>query len=232
MEKNRTGCLVIHGFGGGIHEIETLADHLKEEGYQVACPRLKGHTGNRVHMKKATYQDWIASAETELIRLRQKTDDIVLVGFSMGGLIAVNLACKYRVRAIVTINTPIYYWELKRVAQNIAEDVKYKKSEHIRRYLSAQKASPMVSMLNFLKLLNITKTKLNKINVPFFAIQAKDDDTVKIKSASYIMDNISSQIKQVKYYNKGGHLILKSDTAPEVIADVEEFIDSLYLKEN
>jgi carboxylesterase len=227
MEKGRTGCLVIHGFGGGIHEIETLADHLKEEGYQVACPRLKGHTGNRMHMKKATYQDWIASAETELIRLRQKTDDIVLVGFSMGGLIAVNLACKYKVRAIVTINTPIYYWELKRVAQNIAEDVKYKKSEHIKRYLSAQKASPMVSMLNFLKLLNITKTKLNKIDVPFFSIQAKDDDTVKIKSASYIMDNISSQIKQVKYYHKGGHLILKSNTAQEVIADVEEFIDSL-----
>lgn len=227
MEKNRTGCLVIHGFGGGIHEIESLADHLKEEGYQVECPRLKGHTGNRTHMKKATYQDWIASAETELLRLRQKTDDVILIGFSMGGLIAVNLACKYKVRAIVTINTPIYYWELKRVVQNIAEDVKYKKSEHIRRYLSAQKASPMVSMINFLKLLNMTKTKFNKIDVPFFAAQAKDDDTVKIKSASYIMENISSGIKQVKYYEKGGHLLLKSSTAPKVIADVEEFIDSL-----
>lgn len=227
MERSRTGCLVIHGFGGGIHEIETLADHLKEEGYQVACPRLKGHTGNRIHMKKATYQDWIASAETELIRLRQKTDDVILIGFSMGGLISVNLACKYKVRAIVTINTPIYYWELKRVAQNIAEDVKYKKSEHIRRYLSAQKASPMVSMLNFLKLLNMTKTKLNKIDVPFFAAQAKDDDTVKIKSASYIMENISSDYKQVRYYERGGHLILKSHTAPKVINDVEDFIDSL-----
>ncbi len=39
------GCLVIHGFGGGIHEIKPLADHLSNAGYTVAYPKLKGHTG-------------------------------------------------------------------------------------------------------------------------------------------------------------------------------------------
>jgi carboxylesterase len=227
MQQNKPGCLVIHGFGGGLHEVETLADHLAGNGYAVACPHLKGHTGDRRQMKNATYEDWIRSAEVELLRLRKISDEIVIVGFSMGGLIAVNLACKHDVKAIVTINTPIYYWELKRVALNIAEDVRYKKFDNIKRYMHAQKASPLVSMINFLKILEKTKHKLPEIDVPFLITQAKDDDTVKVKSVDYIYNNISSTVKKVKDYEKGGHLILKSPSAQDVINDVEEFIKSI-----
>jgi carboxylesterase len=45
MDNNKLGCLIIHGFGGGIFEIESLADYLTERGYIAACPELKGHTG-------------------------------------------------------------------------------------------------------------------------------------------------------------------------------------------
>ena len=227
MDNSRTGCLVIHGFGGGIYEIESLANQLKDDGYKVACPRLKGHTGNRKHMIRATYLDWINSAETELVKLRQKTDEVVLIGFSMGGLIAVNLACKYNVKAVVTINTPIYYWDLRRVALNIAEDVKNKRPDNIKRYLRAQKASPLISMINFYKILEVTKDKFRRIDVPFFIAQARDDDTVKVKSVDFIYNNISSEIKKVMYYERGGHLILKSNSAQIVIKDVQNFLSSL-----
>lgn len=229
MRHNRFGLLVIHGFGGGVYEIESLAKYFDEDGYAVACPRLKGHTGNIKHMRRATYEDWIASAETEMLKLMQKTSEVVIIGFSMGGLIAVNLAGKYKenVKAIVTINTPIYFWDMKRVAINISEDLRCKKINNIKRYLDAKKASPMCSMIQFLKMLKLSKSKFSEIEIPFLIIQAMDDDTVRIKSVDYIFNSISSLVKEVKYFEKGGHLILKSKYAQAVIEYVEKFINSL-----
>ena len=122
------GCLIIHGFGGGIFEIKPLADYLQNKGYIVVCPKLKGHTGIGRDMKSADYNDWIASAEEELINLMKKTQNIAIIGFSMGGMIAVHLACKYSIYTIVTINTPIYYWNILRYYINfshkkLSEDV-------------------------------------------------------------------------------------------------------------
>lgn len=89
MNDDKLGCLIIHGFGGGIFEIESLADYLKDREYIVACPKLKGHTGIGKDMKTADYKDWINSAEAELIKLMEKTQNIAIIGFSMGCLIAV-----------------------------------------------------------------------------------------------------------------------------------------------
>lgn len=230
MQQSKIGCLIIHGFGGGLHEIETIAEYLSHKDYIVACPRLKGHTGNRKDMRRAKYNDWLDSAEIELLKLKQKADSIVIIGFSMGGLIAVNLACKYDIKAIVTINTPIFYWNLNRVFLNLASDIKNKKADNFQRYMNAKRNSPAKSMVNFLKLLNITKSKLTKVTCPFLIIQAKDDDTVKVKSVYYIYNNINSKIKYIKFYENGGHLILKSNIANKVSKDVEIFLN--FLKNN
>ncbi len=226
-DKDKLGCLIIHGFGGGIYEIKSLEDHLKEHGYITSCPILKGHTGNGKDMKSANYEDWIASAEEELIILMEETDNIAIIGFSMGGLIAVNLASKYDIKAIVTINTPIYYWNLKRVGLNIYDDFRKKQLSNLKRYINAKKASPMISMINFLKLLNTTKLKLPKIDCSFLVIQTKDDDTSRLKSSDYIYDNINSKDKNIILYEEGGHTVLVNQHKDKVIKDVEEFIGKI-----
>ena len=130
MVCKKTKCLIIHGFGGGVHEVEPLAKYLVNLGYEVSCPVLKGHSRFRKEMNKATYKDWIYSAEQELLRLKETTDEIVVIGFSMGGLIAFNLACKHKFKAIITINTPIFYWNPYRVLLNLADDVKNRTYNH------------------------------------------------------------------------------------------------------
>ena len=226
-DNDKLGCLIIHGFGGGIYEIKSLDDYLIEHGYITSCPRLKGHTGNYRDMKSTDYKDWIASAEEELILLMKKTQNIVIVGFSMGGLIAVNLASKYDIKAIVTINTPIYYWNLNRVFLNIYDDFRNKEFFNCKRYINAKKASPIISMINFLRLLNNTKPKLSNIKCPFLIMQTKDDDTTRLKSTDYIYDNISSEDKTIKLYDKGGHLVLGGQYKEKVILDIEEFIRNI-----
>lgn len=227
-EKNeKLGCLIIHGFAGSIEQIESLDKYLNNKDYITSCPKLKGHTGNPNDMKNADYKEWINSAEEALLKLRKKTDKIVIVGFSMGGLIAINLANKYDIKAIITINTPIYYWNLKMVFKNILHDIRNRRLYYIKRYIQAKKAAPLISLINFLKLLNETKAKLSNIKCPFLIIQTKDDDTTRVKSADYIYENINSKDKIMKFYDKGGHLVLVSHYKEEIFKDVEEFIGKL-----
>lgn len=224
MQHKKIGCLVIHGFGGSTYEVEPLAIHLAEKGYDAVCPILKGHTGKREDMKNANYLQWIYSVEEELIKLQTNCDDIYIIGFSMGGLIAFNLAERYEIKAIVTINTPIYYWNIKRILTNLIEDLRERDLKNFKRYMKSSRNSPFSALRNFLLLLKLTKSKLKLIKCPVYIIQALDDDTVRKASASFIFDNLSSPIKCIRFYENGGHLILRSQIAEQVINDIEIFL--------
>ncbi|WP_094545639.1 alpha/beta hydrolase [Petroclostridium xylanilyticum] len=228
--KNRRaaiGCLLIHGFGGNVDEIRPLADFLTEQGYRVECPSLKGHTGKREDMKRCTYWDWIASAQEGYNKLQEKCDTLYLVGFSMGGLIAFQLVLNNRVDAVVTLNTPIYYWDLKRVIINIIEDLKVRKLNNIRRYIASFRSLPFNALLNFRLLLSRTKPILEEIKCPVFTVQALEDDTVRKSSATYIYGHIGSQCKKLEFYEESGHLILWSKAADRVIEDVSDFLEQI-----
>lgn len=222
MDKN-VGYLLIHGFGGNIGEVLPLYEYLREHEYRVECPVLKGHTGRRRDLRGVKYHDWIKSAEESLLSLSEEYDCIYVIGFSMGGLIAINLAVKYEVDAVITINTPIYYWDFKRIFLNIIGDFQKRRSSSLRRYAKSSGRFPFSALINFRLLLQRTKPKIKDLNCPFLVLQALDDDTVRKDSASYIYRNLVSTEKNLKYYENGGHQILRSPAAGRVIADIEEF---------
>ncbi|MCX7920856.1 MAG: alpha/beta fold hydrolase [Clostridia bacterium] len=218
------GCLLIHGFGGSVDEVRPLADCLIEKGYRVECPSLKGHTGRRADLKGCTYQDWIASAQQGYDKLRAECETVYLIGFSMGGLIAFNIALDNKVDAIVTLNTPIYYWDLKRVAINIIEDIRLRKLNNVRRYIDSSIKLPLNAFVNFRLLLSRTKPILKRVTCPVFSAQALEDDTVRKASANYIYGHIGARYKKVEFYEGAGHLILWSKAADRVIKDVAGFL--------
>jgi len=216
--------LLIHGFGGGVHEVEPLAAYLSDRGYKVVCPVLAGHSDTRKAMKKATWNDWIDTVERDLLASREPFDEVTAIGFSMGGLIAFHLAQRHSFQRIVTINTPIYYWNLRRVFANLAEDGRRRRLTNFRRYLRAGKNSPIPSMFQFLQLLHHVKPLIARIQCPLLILQAEDDDTVRRKSAEFIEMHASSEQKTIKHFPRGGHLILLSPQAGEVMECIESFL--------
>ena len=221
--NSNTGCLVIHGFGGSIREVESLVTRLQEEGYQVLAPSLKGHTGLRRDMRSVTYRDWIASAEDDVRHLFTVCDKVHLIGFSMGGLIAVNLGLQYKTSSIITINTPIYYWNIKRIIFNLIDDFRKREIKHTRRYLRASNV-PFSALVNFKLLLYGTKAKLKEVTCPVLVIQSTEDDTVRKRSAEYIFMHIGSEKKQLCFFDSTRHVILRGPEAEDVIQRVLEFL--------
>ena len=91
------GCLMIHGYTGSPYEISPLANHLEDRtNWKIEVPTLPGH-GKNLDLRDVSHESWIETAEKELQQLMQNCDEIYLIGFSMGGMIASYLAAKYEV---------------------------------------------------------------------------------------------------------------------------------------
>jgi carboxylesterase len=226
-DKLKMGCLIIHGFAGNPDEVSSMSDYFERKGYYVSCPVLKGHCGKRRDLAWTHYNEWIKSAEDELVVMLQKFDSVIIIGFSMGGLIAANLAIKYKIKAMITLNTPIYYWEKRKIFKNILYDIRTRKFEKTRGYINSSFSIPFTALYNFTALLKSTKLIFNKIKCPIFIGQGLLDETVQHRSADFIYENAGSVIKVIKRYENASHLICHSPNKDELFEDIYGFVNEL-----
>jgi carboxylesterase len=224
---NKTCLILIHGFGGNSAEVTPLAGFLSHKGYHTICPQLKGHTGIKKDLKGVSGHDWLKSVEDELVKAGKEFDTICIIGFSMGGLIAIHLAVKYDIAALVTINTPVYYWDFKRIAWNIIHDLRTGEFTNIRRYRKSSAGLPLEAMLNFKMLLNRTKPLIGQVKCPLYVLQGSDDDTVKPKSANYLYDHAGSSSKRIDFFVHSGHAMLQSQAAPTALQSINGFLEEV-----
>ena len=211
---------MIHGFAGNPEEVRPLFEFLEEKGYIIECPVLAGHGQTKKELSKSDYGDWIASAEKAYLKLAGKCKRIIVIGFSMGGLLAVNL-WHYGFSGLVTVNTPVYYWNPYIIIRNLLTD--YRK--YWRKYLQAVTDKTISSMLEFQKLLTKTKPMFGNITCRTIVIQALDDDTVYHKSADHIYKRVCAN-KTVYKLPHGGHMIFQSKSRDEVLRAIESFVQT------
>lgn len=102
-----TGCLLIHGFAGTPAEMRGLGAHLAAQGHTVLGVRLAGHTGSPEDLAATRWHDWLASAETGFQDLRAHCARVVVVGFSMGGALALLLARRRQFERLALLATPL-----------------------------------------------------------------------------------------------------------------------------
>lgn len=217
------GCLILHGFAGDIHEVLPLARHLSDLGYAVECPTLDGHGRKRVHLAKSSRKQWIDSAIEGYKRLSMRAEEIVVIGFSMGGLLAVQVAAQHRVKLLVTINTPYHYWDVPQALRKLRGDFRL----HAARYVGAMVRIPLRSMLQFRLLLQETKRLLPAVNCPSMILQGNQDDTVRAVSAGHLQASLGSQQTSIHYFPESDHLLLKGPEAQAAIELIAETLKQL-----
>ena len=216
------GVLLIHGFAGSREEIRPLGDYLAKRGFSVAMPRLSGHEGTRKELAGANYRDWIEDVKKSYTALAKTCDNIAVVGFSMGGLLAAQLYQTHKFHRFITINTPVYYWDFTQMAKNLRTDF----CTYWKQYFSASASKPFRTLLNFQRLLSRTKPLFCTIDCPALVIQVQDDDTVNKRSGDYICHALRGEISYMKPL-AGGHILLQSDAFQEVADAVSGFLKNI-----
>ena len=92
LPGGRTGCLLIHGFTATPQEMRFLGERLWAHGHSVHAVQLAGHGTSPEDLERCTWRDWDASARAGLERLHRQAPEIVVVGQSLGALLALKLA--------------------------------------------------------------------------------------------------------------------------------------------
>jgi carboxylesterase len=87
-----TGVLLCHGFTGSPGSLRPWAQYLAEAGLTVSVPRLPGHGTTWQEMSRTRWEDWYAEADRGYEELRGQSDEIFVMGLSMGGCLALRMA--------------------------------------------------------------------------------------------------------------------------------------------
>jgi carboxylesterase len=104
-----TGALLCHGFTGSPGSLRSWAEYLAAEGLTVSLPRLPGHGTTWQDMNRTRWEDWYAEVDRAFGALQATTDDIFLMGLSMGACLALRLAELHddAVRGLVLVNPSV-----------------------------------------------------------------------------------------------------------------------------
>ena len=87
----RTGLLLVHGLAGTPNEMRQLGRSFQSAGFEVHGVQLAGHCAGLDDLVATHWQDWAGSVHAAAQRLRARVDKLVVVGLSMGAVLALAL---------------------------------------------------------------------------------------------------------------------------------------------
>lgn len=101
--------LALHGFGATTQEVSLVIDIARELGLAARAPLLPGHGTSVYDLARTRFADWRRAAERELLELAGGSRPVIIVGSSMGSLLALDLADEFpeHVAALGILGCPI-----------------------------------------------------------------------------------------------------------------------------
>jgi carboxylesterase len=214
----QTGCLLIHGFTGVPREVRWLGEYLAGQGYTVLGSRLSGHGTTPDDLRRLHWRDWLGSAVDGLKLLRDQCERVFVLGLSMGGMTAINLAAQYpeQVAGIVTMSTPITIkadWRMNFVSL----------LSLFQPYLQKQPADPAelarltehvsysvwttTALRQFMNYLRVTDEALPRVAAPALLIHSKGDKFIPPHNLTHIYERLGSKDKEMLWLEQSGHIV-------------------------
>ncbi len=89
------GVLALHGFGATPQEVELAVSVARDLGLRALAPLLPGHGLSVEVLAQTRFEDWRAAAERALFQVAPQAAPAIVIGSSMGSLLALDLAASF-----------------------------------------------------------------------------------------------------------------------------------------
>jgi len=236
----KLGILVLHGFTGSPVSVRPLAELLSKRGFAVEMPRLPGHGTQPRDLLPTRYPDWRAEALAALTRLRARTQQVFVVGLSMGGTLALDLATTEPVDGVVTINAqilergglivklgPIIEKLIPIVPASAAgltkNDIKKGGDEDAYDWVAAAAGNSLV------RALSDVRGRLKSLTCPLLVIYSRDDHSVppdNSKALPGLVGTVSANVTVLELQDSY-HVATLDNDLPLIDSRVASFAESL-----
>jgi carboxylesterase len=165
--------------------------------------------------------------------LWHKVDRVVVVGLSMGGLVALELAMRHpdKIAGVVTVAAALKFSDpLSALSPMLARFVRYWPSpESFNDPQLAKNCTnyPMFATDAFASLYRYSKDiaeRLPEVSVPIRILQSKKDQIVAPESANIIYEKVSSPLREIVWFDKSGHEMMQDLEAASVLQEIMGFV--------
>jgi carboxylesterase len=230
---NRYGCLLVHGFTGAPKEMRWMGEYLRDQGYTVLGVRLAGHATKIEDMMRMQWQDWLASVEDGYQLLKGCTDNIFVVGLSMGGILSLLFSSLYPVSGVITISVPYELPDDPRLPfAKVLSLVINKVEKGPPDWHNPEAAKdhveyphfPIKGVIQLRDLLAEMRAALPKVKAPALVIQSRQDEGVLPINAEKILAALGSTDKQIFWVENSGHVIPREPDRFLAFDKTNEFI--------
>jgi len=233
------GVVLIHGYMAAPFEVRGLAEYLGRKGLWVYAPRLKGHGTSPEDLAIRTYMDWVADAEKGYAIMSHCCRQVVVGGFSAGGLLALELAARLKdIKGVFAVcpsmslqdfsskfvpAMDIWNRWMKKVGFNgVKKEFVENQPEnpHINYF-----RNPVSGVLELERLMDAVDDKLSDIRMPALVVQSLGDPVVRPSGSRRAFKRIGSEDKSYILFNFDRHGILLGKDAGKVHKAIGDFIE-------
>jgi carboxylesterase len=229
------GALVLHGFTGNPQSMRGLALALADAGFSVEMPLLPGHGTEVADMVPTRWEDWSGAAEDAYVDLAARSDAVVVVGLSMGGMLAVWLAEHHpEIAAIAVVNPIVAPPERDTVAflktmvdggdelaPGVGSDIAMEGSEE-----SAYPELPLRAALSLFSAAEEVEAALESVACPVLVFTSRQDHVVDPKSSTLLVERAKGPVEQV-VLDRSYHVATLDYDKDEIEARMVEFLTSV-----
>ena len=231
------GVLILHGFTSSLDCVNGLVPYLEERQIPYEMPLLRGHGQTPEALIGVKAADWYQDALDAFNRLAERVDRIVLVGLSMGGLVALNLCfqdhpCRSKICGCITWAAALGFCNpLAFMAKFMSLFVKMWPGQEsfndpeCRKKCTNYDKFPADAFVELYQYAKMTRKRLSDVEVPLCIIHSRKDQVVPYKTAEMLFDDCNSPYIERHALEKSGHE-LGQDCECQTVFDISmAFID-------
>ncbi len=214
--------LCLHGFTGTPFEVRPLCEAFAARGFAVVAPLLAGHGGSVDELACTRSADWLASAKAALDLLRDGVGGrrVGIVGFSLGGLLALRLARLFpdAIAALAVLAAPLRLPRGQALAVRALGGLRFIRTipklggfdvtdPDMRSRNPALPALPVAGVVSLLDLAAQVRGDLATIKAPVLVAHGELDATVPPDNSRELARTIGSEVVEQLWLPRSGHLI-------------------------
>ncbi|HEU0037588.1 MAG TPA: alpha/beta fold hydrolase [Kofleriaceae bacterium] len=229
------GVVLVHGFTGSPYEVRYLGEQLAKAGYTVRAPLLPGHGTTIDDLDRTTWRDWSEHVERAVDALRVRCARVAIVGQSLGGLLALELASRRRdLVAVASLAAPLWlvglsarvaHWTttgklpLRKLPKLGGSDVRDRK---VRAENPCYPAIPVRALGQLMEFMPLVDAALPAITQPVLVLHARQDHTAPVACAPRIAEQ--TRAVRIRILPHSYHLIAADVERDIVAAEVITFL--------